>query len=103
MTEIDSIYNQPCGVCGKRRTEHAHHLFSDTLLNRKLYKKLLDNPLNLFPVCSICHLWKPIPKDTEIEFCRKLKILPRSYDGLNIFKRLDPSEKWEIDEVVNSE
>jgi hypothetical protein len=55
-----------------------HHLFSNTKLNRKLYGKLIDHPRNIVYLCEQCHLWKPVPKLTELEFCEKLNIKPKS-------------------------
>jgi hypothetical protein len=56
----------------------THHLFSQTKLNKKLYGKLIDDPRNVMYLCEKCHLWKEIPKFTEIEFCKALGIPARS-------------------------
>lgn len=73
-----------CELCNKR-ADHAHHKFSQTKLNRKLYGDLLDDSDNICFLCYNCHLNKPIPKFTEIEFCEALGIEPRS--KTEIFKK----------------
>jgi len=67
-----------CQICCEHPAEHVHHLFSQSKRNRELYGKLIDHPLNTIPVCSVCHLWKGVPKFTEKEFCDKLGIEPKS-------------------------
>lgn len=67
-----------CKLCKINQSEHKHHLFSQTKWARKLYGNLIDDPRNLMELCSVCHLNKPIPKYTEIEFCNALGIEPRS-------------------------
>jgi len=67
-----------CQVCFKRKSEHLHHLFSQTKWAKKLYPDYIHDSRNLLPVCSICHLNKPIPKFTEKEFCIALGINTRS-------------------------
>jgi hypothetical protein len=79
LIEDDQQSKYICHLCHDRNTEHRHHLFSDTDQNRRLYgKKLLDSDFNLIPVCSVCHLYKPIPKLSEREFCEKAGIEVRS-------------------------
>jgi len=68
-----------CQLCHKNTSQQKHHLFSRTKWALKLYgAKLLDDPRNVLYVCEACHLWKPIPKFTELEFCQALDIQPLS-------------------------
>lgn len=69
-----------CKLCGGRATD-KHHLFSNTKQNRELYGKLMDDPANIVYLCNDCHLNKPIPKMTEVEFCKALGIEIRSKSG----------------------
>jgi hypothetical protein len=79
LIEADKQSKYICHLCHDNRTEHRHHLFSDTKDSRRLYgKKLLDSEFNLIPVCSVCHLNKPIPKLSEREFCEKAGVEVRS-------------------------
>jgi 5-methylcytosine-specific restriction endonuclease McrA len=85
-----------CEQCGSKHNVQIHHLFSNSKVNRKLYGELLDAPENLMLLCESCHLWKPIPKFTELEFCQALNITPRSkqYGGSNYLKKyLDDNKK----------
>ena len=85
-----------CRKCYKRNTIiETHHLLPQSKVWVKLYGDLIHNPLNLIEdICKECHeLWG---HDTEIEFCRKLKIIPRSREGQQIWGRLAPEDKWEI-------
>jgi len=77
-----------CKLCNKRKAEQAHHIFSNTKLNRKFYKDFLNHKDNLLPLCSTCHLNKPIPKWNEIEFCKHFKIIPRTKTGRRIWDRM---------------
>ena len=67
-----------CEKCFSKVADHRHHLFSNTKINRLLYGKYLDYPKNIMYLCSDCHLNKAVPKMTELEFCEKLGIKPRS-------------------------
>ena len=87
--------NRLCELCGKRLAEHKHHALSDTRMNRILYGKLLDNPLNVYYLCSVCHLGKSIPKDSELLFCMKLKIKPRSKSLLSKINSKKIISFWE--------
>ena len=69
-----------CKLCGKK-ADHRHHLFSQTVWARKLYKNLLEEKSNIIFLCADCHLNKPIPKKTEKEFCDDLGIKVRSKTG----------------------
>ena len=60
-------FNKPCELC-MQPAQHKHHIFSNTKVNRKLYKGLLDKPFNIIYLCADCHLAGIIPKYTEIEF-----------------------------------
>jgi hypothetical protein len=62
-------------------------MLSDSKLNRKLYGKLLDHPLNLQKLCVFHHLSAPVDKLSEVEFCELLNIVPRSKTALEIYRR----------------
>jgi len=76
-----------CANClrsGKiKKARHRHHLLSQTAIYRGLYPDLIDDPRNTEEWCDDCHLSKPLKKLTEIEFCRMLKIKPRSKSMAN--------------------
>ena len=67
-----------CEVCHSKQASQDHHLFSQTKANKKLYGDLIHNRRNLMRICADCHLTKPIPKFTEVEFCMVMGIRPRS-------------------------
>lgn len=71
-----------CECCYLRPAEHKHHMLSQTKANVKLYPDYIHHEMNILRLCSICHLNKSIPKLTELEFCRLLKIKPRSKELL---------------------
>jgi epoxyqueuosine reductase QueG len=71
-----------CKHCYRRRAVHEHHLFPNTKKNRELYPEYIDHPDNKIPTCEDCHLWKPIKKWSEKEFCDHFKISRRSKSGL---------------------
>jgi len=51
--------NKPIGVCdlcGTRLAEMYHHKFSQTIINRKHYGKLIDSPFNLCKSCGECNV-----------------------------------------------
>lgn len=83
---------RPCQECRKRRATGRHHLFSQTKGNRKAYGDLIDHPRNVLWLCDDCHLWQPVDKLTEAEFCQIFKIKPRTPSGMDRFNR-DP---WEV-------
>ena len=63
--------NNPLCEKQKECTERAtdwHHKFPQTQQNRRRYGSLLDEAFNLCPLSNRCHLNKPIPTYTEIEF-----------------------------------
>ncbi len=43
-----------CEICGASAQQH-HHRFPQTRANRRVYRKLIDHPANLVPVCGNCH------------------------------------------------
>ena len=45
-----------------------HHLYSQSQQARRQYGSLLDEKFNLINISNRCHLNKPIPTYTEIEF-----------------------------------
>jgi hypothetical protein len=64
--------------CNSTHWLQKHHLFSNTKWARRLYGDLLDDDRNIMILCERHHLWYPIPKYTEIDFCQKLGIEIRS-------------------------
>ena len=88
---MQSTLANPCcemPECGSNSNLQVHHLFSQTKRNKKLYGELIHSMLNTMIVCGDCHLNKPIPKLTEVEFCKRLGIEPRSKEGKEIWKRM---------------
>jgi len=71
-----------CEICGIYTYLQAHHKFSNTKLNRKLYGKLLDHEKNIMVLCQSCHTNEKALKFTEREFCEALGIEIRSKTGL---------------------
>jgi len=71
-----------CERCQERRTEHRHHKFSQTKVNRKLYGSLIDHPKNIMYLCERCHTNEKELKYTEKQFCQELGITSRSKSGL---------------------
>jgi len=71
-----------CEICGIYTYLQAHHKFSNTKLNRKLYGKLLDHEKNIMFLCQSCHTNEKALKFTEREFCEALGIEIRSKSGL---------------------
>ena len=61
--------------CCERATMH-HHEFSNSRLNRKLYGKLIDHDKNVKLVNHDCH--NSMPNISELVFCKRLGIEPRS-------------------------
>ena len=48
-------YDFSCFLCKSQATQRAH-IIGNTLLNRKLYgRRIIDNPLNWLPACSLKH------------------------------------------------
>jgi 5-methylcytosine-specific restriction endonuclease McrA len=55
-------YNYVCANKGCfNRVEHFHHIIPNTEVNNKLYPLYLQSPFNCYPICSTCHLNKPLP------------------------------------------
>ncbi len=53
IEEMYHHYNYRCFVCGKEATQRAH-IIANTSLNKLLYgKKIVDNPLDWLPACSL--------------------------------------------------
>ncbi len=75
-----------CEKCNRRQATQHHHLFSNTKLNRRLYGKLLDDKRNIQLLCEDCHLWKPVDKLSEQEFCKIMGIEPRSKSSQKVRK-----------------
>jgi 5-methylcytosine-specific restriction endonuclease McrA len=76
-----------CELCGSTKNLTMHHLFSQTKINKKLYGNLLHDKTNILILCLDCHITKPIPKQSELEFCEKLGIEPKSKEGKLIRER----------------
>jgi hypothetical protein len=76
-----------CEICGIRQAEERHHLFSQTKLNKKLYRDFIHHSENIMYVCSTCHKNKSVPKWNEQEFCKHFGILPRTKSGLQKIKK----------------
>lgn len=74
-------YNRPCDVCFIEQSTERHHMFSNTRLNRKLYRKLLDDDRNIIYLCYGCHHNKSLEKMNERQFCDVMGIEPRSKSG----------------------
>jgi len=70
--------------------DHAHHKFSQSRENRKLYPEFIDHPDNIMYLCYDHHLNKSIPKWSEIYFCMHFEIKPRSISGMELSKKFDP-------------
>jgi hypothetical protein len=92
-----------CECCGKiadlRNFGYfqKHHKFSQTKVFRGLYGNLLDHKKNIQHVCRDCHTSHRSEKLihwTEIQYCRALKIKPRSVTGWAIWSNLPETEKW---------
>ena len=80
--EITDMYNRHgwnCFVCGERANQRSH-LIGNTLLNQKLYgKRIIDNPLNWLPACSLaCNKKLDIGRNTPLA-----KGIIRIIDDLN--------------------
>jgi 5-methylcytosine-specific restriction endonuclease McrA len=55
-------YNYVCAWPGCfERVEHFHHIIPNDKVNNKLYPLYTQSPFNCFPICSTCHLNKPLP------------------------------------------
>jgi hypothetical protein len=72
-----------CETCYEKPATERHHLFEDTKINRKLYKKLLDHKLNIQMLCYGCHHGHngEVLHISEKEFCNLLGIETRSKCG----------------------
>lgn len=83
------MYNQICQVCNQKPATERHHLFSQGTKKGwryKLYGDLIHHESNLICVCYDCHHNKPIPKQSEKQFCMNLSIDVRSKKN-NIFDK----------------
>jgi len=56
----------------------AHHLFSNSKVNRKKYGKLIEHPANKMLISEAHHLWKAVPKYTEAGFCYQVGCEPKT-------------------------
>lgn len=78
-----------CRFCTKSSGIYSlHHLFSQTKINKRLYPDFIHNEKNIIEIDLGCHLNKPIPHISEIEFCILMGIEPRSTSGKIIWKRM---------------
>ena len=76
-----------CVKCQIRGATEKHHMFSNTKLNRKLYKEYIDRPENIQMLCYDCHHNRTLDKLTEIQFCDLFGIIPRSKSGFYKYNR----------------
>lgn len=49
-----------CCSC-TNNAEQMHHIVPNTKINRNRWKLYIQSPMNMFPLCSTCHLNKPLP------------------------------------------
>jgi len=55
-------YSWMCAMPGCfERVEHFHHVVPDTKINNKRWPLYIQSPFNCFPICSTCHMNKPLP------------------------------------------
>ena len=80
--------NQLCEKCNVNPATERHHKFSNTKLNRKLYKNFIDRKGNIQLLCYDCHHSKSLDKLTEIEFCEMFGIEPISKSGKQSWKKI---------------
>jgi hypothetical protein len=59
--------NKPCALCNKPASDR-HHLLSHDKRYIKIYGTLIDEPFNIIYLCNNCHLTRPVPKFSELEF-----------------------------------
>lgn len=78
-----------CEMCHENKATEQHHLLSQNRIYKRLYGDLIHHPFNIMHICYSCHHDKAVPKQSEIEFCKKLNITPRSKTGLLIWNRLN--------------
>ena len=95
------LMSELCEKCNKQPAIQEHHKFSQGTprgWRRRLYKKLLDHPLNIMKVCQDCHTNERAMKWSEVQFCLALGISPRSKQGKEEWQKKgfkDPDEKKE--------
>jgi len=53
MCAIEGCFNE---------VEQFHHIVPNTDINNKLWPLFIQSPFNCFPICSTCHMNKPLPK-----------------------------------------
>lgn len=77
-----------CEMCNKEQATEAHHLLSQSKIYKRLYGDLIHHESNIMYLCYDCHHNKPVPKQSEEEFCANLGIEPRSkqYALKNLFR-----------------
>jgi len=76
-----------CEKCRVMEATERHHRYSQTKLNRKLYKDYIDRPENIQYLCYDCHHQRPLDKLTEKEFCDLFKIKLRSKSGKQKYEK----------------
>lgn len=57
---------------------HKHHMLSQTAKYKSLYPDFINDPRNIKYLCVDHHLNKSLDKLSELDFCRMMKIMPRS-------------------------
>lgn len=91
LFEVRAYYcwNDKC----TNKAEHLHHLLSQSKVNRRLFPLFIHSPFNLVPLCSTCHLSKPLPHLDER--------LARVYERyLQEFKQKSQEEVSEVSDNV---
>lgn len=79
-----------CEACGKYGALQIHHKFSNSILNRKLYGKLINDERNFQYLDADCHLSKKtgIIIWSELQFTEAMGIEPRSKIGKEVWERM---------------
>jgi len=54
-------WNEGCN----NKADDLHHMLSQSKVNKRKFPLLIHSPFNLVPLCSPCHLNKPLPTMTE--------------------------------------
>ena len=52
IQEMYSRHHYRCFVCGAEVTQRAH-IIGNTRMNRRIYGKIIDDPINWLPACSL--------------------------------------------------
>ena len=52
IQEMYARHHYRCFVCGAEVTQRAH-IISNSRMNRRIYGKIIDDPINWLPACSL--------------------------------------------------